>query len=449
MRFWIWILLVMGCLLAAGGMQGQEAKTEELDVTGSVSGHVFLSDTNGPARFARVMLKQMPSAETVNAAQKKAEEMMKSFQGDGAEKMTDEEQKARTSAMKQLKSTLDNLNLSGVVAADGSYTLTGVKPGAYYIHATMAGYVDPFTTLSSADAESADPAVQKRVRDVVATVTVNGSEGAHQDLRLERGAAVSGHVTFDDGSPAAGWTVSVIPVRKATDDAVSAAAEADGDMPDVFESLLTMQFHTTDDRGSYRFAGLAAGDYVLRAVLNTQNASAGGGLMSGGSLKLTVWSGNVMRRQEATTVTLTTGQELSEENLVMPLNKMHSISGKVLAKADAHAVNSGIMMLREEGGGVSSILRARSAALQDDGTFRFDYIANGHYTLKISGATIEKINGKKESAVFGLEMNDSDTVRSFADGEQKVEVMDGDVNGVTFSLADKPVEKKAKTGNGK
>lgn len=446
MRVRIWALVAV-CGLFWGAMaKGQEPKAGG-EPQGSISGHVYLSDTNGPARFARILLKPIPNADSVAEAKKKTEEMMKSFQGSDAGKMSDDEKATRMAGMAKLMSSLGDLNLSGVVAADGSYTLTGVKPGTYYLHATVAGYVDPFSAIPSTDIESADAAVQKRVQDAVTTVTVNGSEAVHQDLRLQRGAAVSGHVTFDDGSPAAGWTMSVIPVRKAADGAAPGLADIDAEMPD-FTAAMALQFHVTDDRGAYRFAGLAAGEYVVRAVLNTQNASAGGGLMSGGTLKLTVWSGNVMQRKEATTLTLTAGEELGDENLVMPLSKMHSISGKVLAKADAQPVNAGIVVLREDGAGAGSIFRSQSATVQDDGTFRFDYIANGHYTLKISNASIEKGNGKTTN-VFGMDTPDSDTVRSFANAEQKVDVADDDVSGVTFSLADEPVEKKVKTGKGK
>jgi len=303
--------------------------------------------------------------------------------------------------------------------------------------------VDPLRGISSADLSNPDPAVQKRIADAVTTVTVTADVPAHQDLRLERGAAISGHVMFDDGSPAAGWTMSVLPVQKAADGA-AAAPNIDADIPNMSE-LLAKVVHVTDDRGAYRIAGLAAGDYVVRAVLDTQNASAGGGLMAGGALKLTVMSGNVLHRQDAAVVTLTAGEERGDETLVMPLSKMHSISGLVQAKTDAHVINSGTVALVEDGGGPGAILRAQSATVQDDGTFRFDYIANGHYVLKIKMASIEVGNGKT-SSLFGMDMPDSDTVRSFANAEQKVDVEDADVNGVVFSLADEPVEKKQGKG---
>jgi hypothetical protein len=356
-------MVVVCGLLAAGEMQGQDAKKAATDGTGSITGHVYLSDTNAPARFARVMLKPAATAETVAAAQKKSAEMMDAFKDIGGKKNGDsaDDAKERQTALTSIMSSLGDMNLSGVVSADGSYSLTGVKPGTYYLHAVVAGYVDPLRGISSADLSNPDPAVQKRIADAVTTVTVTADVPAHQDLRLERGAAISGHVMFDDGSPAAGWTMSVL------------------------------------------------------------------------------------HRQDAAVVTLTAGEERGDETLVMPLSKMHSISGLVQAKTDAHVINSGTVALVEDGGGPGAILRAQSATVQDDGTFRFDYIANGHYVLKIKMASIEVGNGKT-SSLFGMDMPDSDTVRSFANAEQKVDVEDADVNGVVFSLADEPVEKKQGKG---
>jgi hypothetical protein len=90
----------------------------------------------------------------------------------------------------------DMLN-SSTVGLDGSYSFAGVKPGTYYVHAMFTGYIDPFSQFSDEDFASTDPAVRARLAQL-ATVTVTGTDSAHADLRLERGAAVAGRILYDD-----------------------------------------------------------------------------------------------------------------------------------------------------------------------------------------------------------------------------------------------------------
>ncbi|HEX3703537.1 MAG TPA: carboxypeptidase regulatory-like domain-containing protein [Vicinamibacterales bacterium] len=67
------------------------------------------------------------------------------------------------------------------------------------------------------------------------------------DIRLQRGAAVSGRVVDESGDPVLGARVSVLRAASAPDDRGVATG-------------------TTDDRGEYRLASLAAADYVVVAV---------------------------------------------------------------------------------------------------------------------------------------------------------------------------------------
>ena len=82
------------------------------------------------------------------------------------------------------------------------------------MHAIFPGYIDPFSQFSDEDFASKDPAVRARVAQIP-TITVTGTDSARVDLRLERGAAVSGRIVYDDGSPAVGWML----VRRQAEDA--------------------------------------------------------------------------------------------------------------------------------------------------------------------------------------------------------------------------------------
>jgi len=123
------------------------------------------------------------------------------------------QQKEQMAAASKMFAAMSDLLYNATVGIDGAYTFTNVKPGTYYVHATAAGYVDPFTSISPEDLASKDPEVRKRVDAAVTVVSIEGANSARVDLRLERGASVTGRVLYDDGTPAAGWTVR--PVRPA------------------------------------------------------------------------------------------------------------------------------------------------------------------------------------------------------------------------------------------
>ncbi|HEY4379039.1 MAG TPA: carboxypeptidase-like regulatory domain-containing protein [Acidobacteriaceae bacterium] len=187
-------------------------------VGSTVSGHVYCADTNAPARFAKVLLK---STTPTHAGQ----DMMKSItdtitknaakSGQPAKPQTDEQKRALAAASKGMDEVTDFLNAS-TVGLDGSYTFAGVKPGTYYVHAVFPGYVDAYSQFTDEDFASADPAIRARIAQIP-TVTVFGTDTGHAELRLEHGAALSGRVLYDDGSPAVGWTLTAIKPKSSAD----------------------------------------------------------------------------------------------------------------------------------------------------------------------------------------------------------------------------------------
>jgi len=459
----MWVVSVL--LFLAGAVLLADAQTP----AGTVSGRVSLSDTNGPARFAHVLLKKVPDG-TAKAGSDSADDLVSmlgalmggddekpkktaaspSTPGDaqaGAKgKKDDADETAAMGAFASIMSSAGDMLTSAVVDASGTYTLSGVKPGTYFIHAVLPGYVDPLAAFSAMDLASKDPVMQAKVKAAVPTITVTGTGTVHQDLRLELGAAISGRVLYDDGSPAVGWKVSVAaPKEKPGLNGPRQSVDMGfgvGELPSMTE-MVFKESHTTDDRGNYRVAGLVSGDYVVSAVLTTENASAGSAL-KGGQMRLAVMSGNVTNEADAKPVNVGTGEDHKGVDLVMPLTRLHTIAGMVLAKADGKAANSGSVTLRDDS--ETSVLKMQLAAVQADGSFRFDYVPNGHYTLKVKQAGVTETTGATQK-VFGMEIPDEKTLRSFGPDETKVEVSDRDVSGVMFSLPDVPVpEKKVKLG---
>jgi hypothetical protein len=112
----------------------------------------------------------------------------------------------------------------------------------------MPGYVTPLSVLGISDVELLEPSdeLRKRIAERTPTVNVDAGGAASINISLERGAAVSGTILFDDGSPAPGVGVQLLerkenkwlPVHNGAGDGMWSGNA------------------TTDDRGNYRIIGL-------------------------------------------------------------------------------------------------------------------------------------------------------------------------------------------------
>ena len=406
---------------------------------GTVTGRVVFADTNGPARFAKVLLKAAkPSADANDdlfAALGNASNDSKKPKLSAEDQAQMSEAKA---ASAKFMAAISDRMLAATIAADGTYLFTNVKAGTYYVHAQAPGYVDPLSQFSDEDFASADPAIRKKIADVAPTITVNGTEQARADLRLERGASISGRVLYDDGTPAAGWTVRTL------HDAPAGTPQSLGlgiDLADIDLNHIT-EVSQTDDTGHFRISGLPAGDYLLEARLTTaalghsafnpiaSNAGNpfGSANMAGMmGLKLTVYSGNAVRRADATAVKVGTGEDRSGYDITMPLHTMHSIGGVVRAKADAHTVNSGTVDLTAQAAdGKPDASIHLTANIQPDGSFHFDYIPGpATYTIKVSHAADVTTTGTTK--MFGSTIAQQKTNHSYGSTSLTTVLGDGDI----------------------
>jgi hypothetical protein len=326
----------------------------------TVTGHVFLDDTKSPARKAEVYL--VPAASL--QADVPSPDSRSKDQGPVTEKVETQ--------------------------FDGAYTVTHVAPGSYYIVATSPGCVSPFVTLRLAEARSAygewaplGP-LQREARDRILQsmprVDVQPNQPATADVVLERAAAISGNITYDDGGPAAGLRVQVLS-RMAQDGKETWAPvslEYQGLSPGI----------VTDDRGNFRISGLPAGKYAVEAILEFTNSrtyfsSAGISSTSYAPTRLDIYSGNTPRVREATSFTLQTREERTGEDIVIPITKLHSIKGNIVAARDGHVINSGGVQLLNADDHSKAVY---ANLMEDDTSFRLSFILEGDYILSSSGS---------------------------------------------------------------
>jgi hypothetical protein len=311
-------------------------------------------------------------------------------------------------------------NLSTVTGHDGSSSIDKVPPGTYYAVAQLPGYQSPLSQLSQMERIKADAATLKTVESAAEKIVIQANQGTHVDIRLERGASISGRVRHDDGKAAPG----VAPILM--------ELEQDGKWKEL-GALGTLPT-TTDDRGHYRIFGILAGKYALKAALPTLQASVGLGAsvsmhMNMGDA-LVVYSGGALREAEVKPVEVGQGQDIDGVDIIFPLNNLHAVSGSVVAKSDNHAVDSGTIELEDS----ETKAKLRTTMIEQDGGLHLNYIPDGQYTLRVTTASdTEKSPGSDESE-FSRMMH-SKTIKSYGKAEMPI-TLKGDSTGLVSQVPD-------------
>ena len=381
----------------------------------TVSGHVFCADTNAPARLAKVVLEpagaidnQQPEKPDVDSASSPV---------------------VRMTSVQTLP--------------DGSFSMTGVSPGAYYVIASSPGYISPIAAVGLSDDQfkKLDDDAKQLILKRVPRIRVEANLPASIDLTLERGAAVSGTVLYDDGSPAAGLNVQVL-IRN-----TSAAKDAKKDLWVRWTSSPVSGGELpiiTDDRGNYRISALPAREYIVEADMsiaktNYMVSNNGFSIYSGDSDSLPVYSGSKTRMKDAVAFKVKLGEERTGEDLQIPLGKLRRVSGNIVAARDGHVVNSGTVTLLNAD---DKSELGKTNLKQDESAFHFNFVPDGDYILRATNPSdVEYVEKTLSPGEMSPPQYDKKPEHFYDTAEQPLTV-DADAPGVTIAVP----EKAAKAG---
>jgi len=374
-----WVLLMGGFMLRAQQQTPMVATAPTSSA--SVTGMVVFGDTQRPARFVQVDLQAIPSASASN--NDRGGRGFGGFGGGGGF--------ART-------------------GLDGTFTISNVAPGDYWVLATAPGYVSERTLLqagANAGATAADLMTQ------MPTVHVSASGSGSVTLTLVRGAALSGKLQWEDGSPATG--VDVV-----ADPAVTAVA-----LPSPLNALRAYSTTraTTDDRGAFRLLGLASGDYVLEVQLHPTVQFGGGG--RGYANMIRVYAPDVFRKADAKPITIKAGDERDDLRMVLNLSRLHTVSGHVNSAAAGFNVLSGRVSLVD----TTDATAQMSGTINASGDFSIPYVPSGTYTLSAQGSTQAVTIGFR-----GRGGNNTASGTTFQPYTQTLSVGETDVTGMGINL---------------
>jgi hypothetical protein len=398
MRFCFFGLL----LIPAVTLLAQQSSTDKAAATSTVTGHVYCADTNAPARMATVMLEPAEAADAHSSG------------GHG-----------RVSTYVSAVQTL----------LDGSFSIAHVAPGSYYVIASEPGYVSALASLgvSVVDLQKPDDTLKDKIAKVP-RITVQPNLPAAIDVTLERGAAVSGTVLFDDGSPAGGLEVHLLARKKDE----WAAME--------FGPFETSAQAQTDDRGAYRISGLPAREYLVEVDLHLAKKTyefdghGNTGMSSDAGYSLPIYSGGSWRKKDAAAVSLKSGEDRAGEDIQIPLSQLHSVRGAITAARDGHVVNGGSVSLihaDDKSQAVSTRLT------KDDNGFAFSFIPEGDYILRVSGAAdieYEEIPNPPHSVP--PTRSEEHTLHRYGNPDQAIHI-DRDLSGLTIAVPELPEKAQA------
>lgn len=371
-----------------------------------MAGQVSCADTNAPARFAVVTLEPLPGSRA------------KASGSAGADAAP---------------------NATAMTDLEGRFELAGVPAGRYFVLGSLPGYVNPLAHFDSAQLQEMSDATVKDLAQRVPVVDVEAGTAATVTLTLEHASEVSGTVLFDDGSPAVGLHVELL------------HKEASGELAKVHSEMIDglgeFGAHaTTDDRGYYRMIGTPPGEYTVQVTLPMKRVTVTGLLGGNGSMmlengeeggRLSLYTGNRFRKKDAVFVKVGAGENLGSQDFKIPVAGLHSVTGTVTAMSDGRSVNGGqIELLYADDRAV-----AKTAHVEEDGTFQFMFVPQDNYILRMAGAESAEEPRDKSYATDPTVSNPEADPN--AGGAEMPVAVDADVSGVNLVVKKQPPAKAA------
>jgi hypothetical protein len=122
----------------------------------------------------------------------------------------------------------------------------------------------------------------------------------------------------------------------------------------------------------------------------------------------------------------------------IPLTKLHTVRGSIVAAHDGHILNGGRLSLlyaddRSEAG--------HTTVSKDDSTFTFAFVPEGDYILRADGVDNDYTEVADGPDAWPPTHTEPKVIRSYGTAEQPIHVA-GELSGVNVSAPDPPAESR-------
>jgi hypothetical protein len=386
-RLWGFAAISLGTAISL--LAGCDKRAAKPDPTkGAVSGIVICADTGKPARFATVDLTPVPV------------------------KHADLSDQPPLSPVAAIDTGLD-----------GRFRMEAIPAGDYYAFATLDGYLDPErgidfgqVTAKGTTSEQEQDAIEQW-KDQLVEVKVAVRRVSEITIALHRAAGIEGTVSYDDGSPAIGMHFQLF--RK----------NAKKEWRLVGLPLLSSWTidTTSDSHGHYAVDDLEPGEYIVCAMMPVDSED----------VAPHVCLGNTVRRKDAATVKVSDAETARGADIVIPLSGMHTVAGRVEAAADGHPPSQATVSLLY----ADDHEPARKMAMDKDGSFSFEYVAEDNYILRVSDAEdAPEDSGGSDPGDAGSKSETAQIARHYLNKDIPLHLQ-SDMNDIDVPLTDKAAAK--------
>ena len=275
----------------------------------------------------------------------------------------------------------------------GSFTFEKVPAGRYVVIAEAPGIISPLALLGRSDS-LITKIMLGEIKDGFSEVSVDGKGRAETEVRVRRGGVITGRVTADDDEPVAEADVKLFRRERGR----FVKVESTWRVLDQEKRALQ-----TDARGSYRIAGLPAGEYVVRvseAQIGTDGIGDETEAYGDGSLVIAYYP-SATNLKDAQAITVLEGNESTGIDVRMPTRDTHKLAGTVtVGRDDSPAGFVEIKIDRVDEGLSRTSLTDVHARTDNDGEWEVNGIPDGEYIVMVgSGIGSTAISTKSSSWV--------------------------------------------------
>jgi hypothetical protein len=310
--------------------------------------------------------------------------------------------------------------LSAITNTRGEFRIKNVPGGRYFIGVNGRGLVstDSFINIGETRATRFDV---PRLREYFEEVEVDGRADKQVVVRVHRGGIITGKVSYADGEPAVQHPVTIL--------------RRDRNRYSMFidNANATRETMLTDDRGIFRVAGLASGEYIVGATPMIEHGDlvkdeALEANMIGSSLAMTFYPSTPLPTQ-ATPIRIEASEEKTGIDITIPVQAMHIVAGVVRMRSDQKPVaDARVGIIRKET--FETVGRAfwpyseGMPGVNTDGLgrFRLREVPDGRYLLFV------------ESRSNYAELPPG--AKRYSAKQQEVEVSGGDINNLSIEVGD-------------
>ena len=249
----------------------------------------------------------------------------------------------------------------------GEFQIKDVPAGKYFVEVNAPGIIRS-GLYNSEDGQKE-----------LTSVTVDGTSKSDVTVRVKRGGAISGKVSYADGDPVMNATIRVL--RK-----------KEGKWTPVYVFAPSDDRSHTDDTGAYRLSGLPPGEYLIGAAeekmgieMTAHDNPDGSNLLNRAVLATTYYNG-ATSLAEATILTIQVGTEETNINITLADRPVHSISGVVTLKGENRPIARALISLKRKGedSPFESQLEEPVTNTDSQGQFIFDEVQDGSYTITVT-----------------------------------------------------------------